>query len=503
MPNLFAYFALLAWPIVALVLFRALPLQKALVWTVMGGYLLLPSATHMKIPLIPAFDRVSIVSLSALVLCLFFAPKSKDHPPAGRGLGRIVIITLLATAVFVPALTVSFNTEPLFFGPRHLPGLTPKDAGSLIIQSGLTLVPFWLGLRYLNNHEGHLALLQAFVISGIFYTFPALFEIRMSPQLHVWIYGFFQHDFIQHVRLGGFRPIVFLSHGLLLGIFLCAATLSALTLYKEARRTGATAFGWFFAALWLLLVLYLSKNLGALAIGIALSVFILFTGRRLQMVFAVAVAGVVILYPLVRGAGWFPVDTILEQVEAIDPDRASSLRFRFVNEEALLERANEKPLFGWGSWGRNQIFDPVTGDMRSVTDGAWVIFIGMYGWIGYIALFGLLTLPIVFYALYRRSLGMSFATQGLVLVLCSALIDLIPNSGLVTYVWLMSGGIAGYVLWKPAAAAQSPDKATTRQDTDGLVLAPATQPAPASWLMRPASESSTRRARRNDQPRQT
>ena len=46
-----------------------------------------------------------------------------------------------------------------------------------------------------------------------------LVEVRLSPQINTWIYGFFQHDFIQMMRYGGFRPIVFLPHGLWVAFF--------------------------------------------------------------------------------------------------------------------------------------------------------------------------------------------------------------------------------------------------------------------------------------------
>jgi hypothetical protein len=496
MPNLVAYFALFAWPLVALGLFRIMPLQRALVWTVVGGHLLLPSATFVELPVIPALDRSSVVSLSALVLCLIFGRKSNLPGTEGKAFGRFVIWTLGGIAVFGVILTALFNSETLIYGPRYIPGLTAKDAAGMMITTALTLVPFWLGLRYLNTSEGHIELLKALALGGVVYSLPALVEIRLSPQLHVWIYGFFQHDFGQHIRQGGFRPVVFMPHGLVLGIFFCAAFLSALTLFKEARRTGAPAFGWFYAAVWLFLVLFVSKNFGALAIGIVISGFILFTGRRVQTIFAVTVAVVVLIFPLLRGAGWIPVDTIVEHVEGIEQDRAGSLRFRFINEEALLERANEKPLFGWGSWGRNQIYDPGDGRMTSVTDGVWVIFIGAFGWLGYIARFGLLAMPIIYYAAYRRALGPSYATQGLVLVLCCALIDLIPNSGLVVYVWLLSGAIAGHVLWKPALqreATQGPAPVSSSGPAPALGGAAAGQ---ASWLMRAGTGQPARRSRR-------
>jgi hypothetical protein len=325
----------------------------------------------------------------------------------------------------------------------------------------------------------------------------------MSPRLHIWVYGFFQHDFAQHVRQGGFRPVVFLSHGLELGIFLCSAFLAALALFRDAVRNGSAAFFWFFAAAWLYLILIVSKNFGALAIGTVIAGFILFTGRRVQVIFAITVAVVVLLYPLLRGAGWIPVEWVLAQVEAMDQDRAGSLRFRLMNEETLLERAGEKPFFGWGSWGRNQIFDPVDGRMLSVTDGIWIILIGAYGWVGYIARFGLLTLPIIAFAVYRRSLGTSFAPLGLVLILCAALIDLIPNSALVVYVWLMAGGIAGHVLWKPAQNSTSASVAGSAGSVEAASSPFGAAPGQAAWLMRSEAGQVSRRSRRKGTTQRT
>ncbi len=480
MPNAFAYVMLFSWPLVAVVLFRALPLQKALIWTILGGYLVLPSATGVDVPLIPDIDKSLVPALSALFLCMIFAPKSELEPDSAGRTARFLTFALLGLLVTTPLLTVLQNPEPIIAGEVFVPGLEIYDAFSMISTVLVTIVPFWIGLRYLNTREGHKLLLQAFVFGALVYSFPALFEIRMSPQLHNWFYGFFPHDFIQHIRAGGFRPVVFLSHGLLLGIFLCMAVLSALILWREALREGRRAAGWLFAAIWLAIVLFVSKNFGALGIAVVLSALVIFTGRRVQMTFAVSVAVVVMLYPMLRGAGFIPVDAIYEFAGSINQERADSLKYRLDNEDALLAHANEKPLFGWGSWGRNQLYDERTGEMVSVTDGIWIILIGVYGWLGYIAHFGLLTLPILYYFLRRKQFGPSLITPGLVLVLSATLIDLIPNAGLVNYVWLMAGGLTGYVLWRPKDVGESPERPSTAvADWAGSTVAV----DQASWVM--------------------
>ena len=480
MPNAFAYLMLFSWPLVSVVLFRVLPLQKALIWTILGGYLILPSGTGIDVPLLPDMDKSLISALSALLLCMIFAQKVELEPDWAGRTARLLTFALLGLLISTPILTVLQNPDPIIAGRIFIPGLGPYDALSMISAVLVTILPFWIGLRYLNTQEGHKLLLQAFVFGALAYSLPALFEVRMSPQLHTWIYGFFPHDFIQHIRAGGFRPVVFLSHGLLLGIFLCMAVLSALILWREALREGRRASGWMFAAIWLAVVLLVSKNLGALAIATVLSTLIIFTGRRVQTAFAMSVAVVVMLYPMLRGAGFIPVDAIYEISASINEERADSLKFRLDNEDALLAHANEKPIFGWGSWGRNQLYDEATGEMVSVTDGIWIILIGVYGWLGYIAHFGLLTLPILFYFLRRKQFGPSLITPGLMLVLSATLIDLIPNAGLVNYVWLMAGGLTGYVLWRPTNSGEEPAQGAAK--SAGWVV-PQVAADGASWVM--------------------
>lgn len=476
MPNLFAYLVLFAWPLAAVALFRLLSFERALVWTIIGGHLLLPSETAIKFPTIPVIDRLTVPALSALFLCMLMAPKNTRKPDALARAWQIVLLGLLALVVLTPLLTVVQNTQPIVNGRVHLPGLRFYDAFNMISSISVQMVPFWLGLRYLNTQTGQKVLIEAIAIGGLIYSLPALLEVRISPQLHRWVYGFFPHDFIQSMRDGGFRPVVFQNHGLMVGIFFAMAIVACVVLYREARREDKPAVHWLLAAVWLIGTLYLSKSLGAFALALIFAPATLLLGRRLQVSLGVVVAVVVLLYPLLRGAGLIPVDTVHSLAQSISEDRASSFKFRLDNEDALLDRANEKPLAGWGGWGRNAIFDPETGRMTSVTDGIWLIFIGIFGWVGYIGRFGLLTLPIIYYAMRRKSFGPSMITPGLVMIQSVILVDLLPNAGLVNYVWLISGALSGYLLWQQPKDGAEPATAAN----GGLLLS---EKSRAGWLM--------------------
>ncbi|WP_431297622.1 hypothetical protein [Tabrizicola sp. BL-A-41-H6] len=490
MPNSFAYLVLMTWPLVALVLFRLLPVPKALVWTLLGGFLLLPSGTNFDLPMLPVMDKSSIPNISALLMCLIFGRKPAADADAGVGSerrGHWVVKAVLGVLLLAPFFTVYHNPEPLSFGPLTLPGLRLYDAVTIILGILISLIPFFLALRYLGTVEDQIYVLKAFAIAGLLYSLPVLFEVRFSPQLHTWIYGFFPHDFFQHMRDGGYRPVVFLNHGLMIGSFYCMATLAALVLWREALRTDKVATGWLFSVVWLIGVLIISKNLGALVITVTIGVLILFTGRRVQVFAAVIVASLLILYPALRTSGVVPTTTILGAAQSVSEERASSLQFRFDNEAALMARANEKPAFGWGSWGRNQIYDPDSGRQTSVTDGLWIILIGTYGWMGYAAHFGLLTMGIWFAMGRHGMVSPSMVTPGLMMLLSGMLVDFIPNGWLLPYVWLLAGSLTGSMM-----------RGSERRDlsADNLARAPAfgARTAPPAWLAQGASP----RARRSD-----
>ena len=106
----------------------------------------------------------------------------------------------------------------------------------------------------------------------------------------------------------------------------------------------------------------------------------------------------------------------------------------------------ERPFFGWGSWGRNHIYD-ASGTILTTTDGRWIITMGVYGWVGFLAEFGLLTLPILL--LWRRTTGVVSGAippwlGGLALIHVINVIDLLPNATITPMTWLIAGALLGY-----------------------------------------------------------
>ena len=166
-------------------------------------------------------------------------------------LGRV----LLGLFVFSPLATTLTNLEPIFFGEIGVTGLGVKDAIALVFNQAMLAVPFVLALSFLRRAEDHREILFALMIAGLIYSLFMLIEVRLSPQLNIWIYGFFQHNFEQMMREGGFRPIVFLYHALWVAFFAMTAVVSAVILM---RRDGEGRTLWYGGA-----ALYLLSDLGS------------------------------------------------------------------------------------------------------------------------------------------------------------------------------------------------------------------------------------------------
>lgn len=441
MPNPLAYLVLAIWPIVTIILFRRLPVERALILSMLLGYLFLPEPpAFFDFPLIPPMTKHNIPALTAFACCLWIYGVKGSLLPQSF-VGRALLIAY----VFSPMLTVMTNPEVVFFGRIGLPSMGLRDAISLPIQQFLQVLPFLLARQFLASGGAQRDLLKAFVITGGIYSVLMLIEVRLSPQLNMWVYGYYQHLFAQAIRDDGFRPVVFLYHGLWVAFFCMTTAIAALSMW---RQDSSQRRGWYLVAgVYLGVVLVLAKSLGALIFFVVLLPCVLFLGRITQIKVAILIGVLAMGYPMLKGVDLIPQDLLLEKVASIDATRADSLRFRFDNESVLLERAYEKPWFGWGSWGRNQILDPITGEFLTVSDGRWVIVIGVYGWIGFIAEFGLLLLPLVL--LWREAISpqghaVSPYIAPLSLLLAINMFDMLPNASITPLTWLLAGALMGH-----------------------------------------------------------
>jgi hypothetical protein len=117
----------------------------------------------------------------------------------------------------------------------------------------------------------------------------------------------------------------------------------------------------------------------------------------------------------------------------------------------------------------------VSGRIQTIPDGKWIIVLGTYGWSGYIAEFGLLTLPLILFAREAWRLGSDALSPYaclIALIYAANLADLLPNATLIPFTWLMSGALLGHV--EMLAANKSTKAADTVQDAKPVPSRPRT-----------------------------
>ena len=437
--NWFATLALLAWPFITLWLYQTRPVNQATLWTILGAYLLLPVGASIKLAEgIPQLDKISIPALAALAGC-FLSARRRLRFWNGFGLTEVLLFFFFIG----PFVTSVLNTDPVLSGSVLLPAAGGYEGLSAIVAQLLFLLPFILGRQLLRTSADIEEILRTLVVAGLLYSLPILLEIRMSPQLHYWLYGYYPSEFLQQMRNGGFRPTVFIGHGLSVAFFMMTATVAATALWRTRTRVRRLPLAGVLS--YLSVILVLCKGLTALLYGAAAVPLVRLTKPRLQVRIAMTLVTVAMLYPALRAGDLVPTNNIVAAANYISEDRADSLKFRFDNEQQLLDRASQRIWFGWGRFGRSRIYDGWGKDI-SVTDGRWTVTLGQFGFFGFIAEFGLLALTV-----FRAASALRFAESerdtiflaALALIVAITMIDLLPNSALTPVTWLFAGALLG------------------------------------------------------------
>jgi hypothetical protein len=480
---------LLAWIAVAPVLFLRLPPRRAVIALFVLGVLFLPEVQFispvpgMPAPLsVPGFKltKVNAISYAALFASLAldfrrwesFRPRWFDVP--------------MALWCVCPLFSSLANELGVYDGVAQALDLTWTWG-----------VPYLLGRLYLGTPEGFRELAVVVVLGALVYVPFCLYEMRMSPQLHRFVYGYAQHEFLQTLRYGGYRPMVFMPHGLAVSLWMVAATLLAFWLWWTGAVPGLTTglvrrpIPMLGVALVLLATCVLCKSTGALVLGAAGGGVLVLMRRAWLPAAAAALLAVAPLYIGARATGTWTGQDLVEWVkDNLDEGRAQSLEFRFTNENLLAEKALERPVFGWGGWARSHVYDEDGKDI-TVADGVWIIALADRGLFGMTALYLALLLPPARFLLFSsRDLlsarALAPAAVGAVL-LALFTIDSLLNAGTNPVFMLMAGGLAGLAGSPPGAALQARRAARARR-AGGFTesgrrpaVAPGLAGPPAAW----------------------
>lgn len=432
--NVTVPLALFGWPLIAVILCATIPPRRAVISAYIAAWLFLPVYSY-SIPGLPDWTKTSATSISLMLgLLIFdfnrilaFRPRWIDLP--------------MALWCLLPIPSSMAN------------GLGFYDGFSTSLNQAFTwALPYLFGRIYLGDAEGLRELAIGLFIGGLVYVPLCAYEIRMSPQLHSMVYGFHQHSFLMTHRFGGWRPTVFMDHGLMVGLWMAMSCLAGIWLYVSGtlRSIRGISLPWFLVPL--VLTTVLCKSLGALfllAVGLTLLVAVRRYPSPIPLLLVAAVAP---LYILLRSTGLWSASELVEAARWVSEDRAKSLETRLENEDLLSNRALRRPLLGWGGWGRGRVRDESGTDI-SVTDGFWII---EFGFRGYAGLAGMLTVFLLPVAVLVRRFPVREWTRpwgapaaALATIVALYLFDCITNAMITPLFVLAMGALTGMMLYRP------------------------------------------------------
>lgn len=425
--------AMFMCPALTLALFAVLPPRRAVLASLIGAWLLLPVVAY-ELPGLPDYTKITATSYAISLGILLF-----DFHRVSR---------LALSWLDLPVIIVCLSPMPSSLSN----GLGVYDGASAVLaQFVMYGVPYFVGRMYFFDREGLRDLALAIFVGGLIYAPLCLYEIRMSPQLHKLVYGLHQHDFGQTKRFGGWRPMVFMQHGLAVGFWMASASLTGVWLWNSGVLRHVRGVSMSFLVPVLLVTTVLCKSAGSLVL-LAVGAGVLFaTQRTRRPIWMMLLIAAPIAYMGLRATGDWSGRPLIAFAEAISDERAGSLQVRLDNEDLLAEKAWERPVFGWGGWGRNRVYDDDGRDMTT-TDGLWIITLGQKGLLGLGSLYTMLLLPVALLVSRVRAAHIASVENApvivtgvlIVLFACDSLFNAMPNP-----LFVMAAGGLGAHISKP------------------------------------------------------
>jgi tetratricopeptide (TPR) repeat protein len=376
--SFMALLVLLAWAPVVIVLYALLPGRRAATIAVIGAWLALPPV-NLPITGLPDYSKNTAATLGMMLGMLLFDP------------GRLLKFRPRWFDLPMLLWCTSGIASSLYNGLGIYDGLSNMQTD--VVMWGL---PYLLGRLYFGDPEGLRAFAVGMVIGGLAYVPPCLFEMRMSPVLMNWIYGM---GGFEGYRYGGWRPHVFFSTGLELGMWMTAALLAAWWLWRcgALRRLGQVPFGQVLLPILAVTTIFCRSTGALVLLGLAVPVLWLSTRfrTRLLMVGLLLVGPV---YAVTRSTNqWSGQNLVNLAASVTGPERAGSLEYRFKCENLLAVKALQQPIFGWGGFGRSRVSFDSEADRAGLndvpTDGWWIIVLGNRGAVGLSLFYLALVLP--------------------------------------------------------------------------------------------------------------
>jgi hypothetical protein len=380
--NSFAHLIMMAWIPAVVALFALLPPRRAVLVAFLFAWLFLPMSSY-KLHGLPDYTKMSATTAGAFIgVLLFDTNRLFSFRP------RLLDVPMVVWCL-CPFATSLSNDLGLYDALA--------STSTQVVVWGL---PYLIGRLYFSTVPALRELAIAIFIGGLIYVPLCLFEVRMFPQLHRIVYGWMQKQ-TNLVRLGGWRPQVFMQDGLMLSLWMGAASLMGFWLWMTGSLKRIRNFNVAIPLVILVITTLLTRSTGALAllvlaVGVLLAVKYTRSAAPLLIVLAVSPA-----YMALRAKGTWDTQGVVRVAEEwFGAERAQSLWARFNQENILNGRALQRPILGWGGWNRRIVYtESGRRAMRGYGDGFWVITLGLHGLLGLSAFVAAMLLPPVLFLL--------------------------------------------------------------------------------------------------------
>jgi hypothetical protein len=418
------------WIPVVFLMFWMLPPRRALLAAFILAWLFLPLA-DFKIPMIPSYTKMTAATLGSLIgLLIFDSRRLFDFRPSWID---------LPVAVWCVAR----------FGASMTNGYGAYDGFSQVEYTILTWgLPWLFGRLYFTDAQGMKELAIAFVLGGLIYVPLCLYEARFSPQLARWVYGI-QIDFAEVKRFGGWRPTVFMQHGLMTGMWMCMTGMMAWWLWSAGKVRTILRMSMFWIMLGIVVTAILCKSFGAIALLI-MGTGALWLASKLKRTWPLLlVLAIPPAYITLRISGmWSGENLIYLAGELGSSDRAGSLSSRINSEDQFIQAGWHKPIFGFRGW-YNTVGLQSDETKRGIPDALWMIEFTGSGLVGLACLVTYLLLPpfLVWWRFARRDWGPTqVPVLGLAMIVCLSMVDNLFNAMLNPVFMLTAGALGGWAL---------------------------------------------------------
>lgn len=375
--TLFAVLVSLALLPFGLLMDALLPRHRAILVTVLAGFMFLPSIQIEFLGFLH-WNRSTAPALTVMAGMLL-----RDH-------SRIASLRFRSADLPV----ILFCLAPGFSAISN--GFTPYDALSAVVDHSLLFGGYYLIARiHLDSRNKLVDFARLNTAAALFYVPLCLYEFRMSPHLHATLYGFNQHLFLQSIRSFYYRPMVFMQHGLMLAMWLSMSVLLATGLCKFHPRGRLLGLH----CMWLPWVigaaLLLTQSMGAILL-LLLALICFYLEYRLRTgTLIMVLAFIPVVWVTLRTTQLVDADDVAKISSVASPERAESLDYRLRNEDSVTSHIAARKIFGWSSWGRNQTVDIQYDSQVLVLDSLWIIILSAMGWYGLLSLLGMYMVPIL------------------------------------------------------------------------------------------------------------